>query len=341
MSFILETHDLAVGYQLPRRQPITVARHLSLHVSAGEMVCLIGTNGAGKSTLLRTLAGMQKPLAGRVLIDGSELHKLMPFERAKRLGIVLTERPNVGLLSGYALVALGRHPYSDWTGRLTRYDEAVIRWAVDAVGASDIADRPVMELSDGQRQKLMIARALAQEPQLILLDEPTAFLDLPRRVEIMHLLKYLTRETGRSVLISTHELDLAIRTADSIWLMSDGVVRTGTPEDLILNGSFEAAFQSEGLAFNRETGAFDTHQHKGRVIAVSGSGTAATWTCRALERAGLTIVQSAHNGTPPELCIEVDESHSQTQWRLISGETQTTCMSISDVLQVLNERESK
>ena len=338
MTHLLETQGLTIGYAAPRRETVVVARDLQLHLAAGEMVCLIGPNGAGKSTLMRTLAGMQKPLAGRVLLANTQLHDLLPVERAKRLGIVLTERPNVGLLSGYALVALGRHPYSDWTGRLSRHDESVIRWAVDAVGASDLAERPVMELSDGQRQKLMIARALAQEPDLILLDEPTAFLDLPRRVEIMQLLKRLTRETGRSVLLSTHELDLALRTADSIWLMSGGQIHTGTPEDLVLSGTFETAFRSEGIHFDRESGAFSGHQPAGILVAVSGEGIAHTWTCRALERAGYTL---AHNGATPSACITLHEDDHQSTWTLTADGTETTCTTIHDLLQALRHLEDQ
>lgn len=335
---LLETHALTIGYRPARRSPVLVAEGLSLQLFAGEVVCLIGPNGAGKSTLLRTLAGMQPPLHGHVLLGNNDLHRLTPLERARKLGVVLTERPNVGLLNGYALVALGRHPYSDWAGRLTRYDEAVIRWAVDAVGAGDLAERPVMELSDGQRQKLMIARALAQEPQLILLDEPTAFLDLPRRVEMMQLLKTLSRETGRAVLASTHELDLALRTADTIWLMSDGLVCTGTPEDLILSGAFEGAFQGDGIAFNRETGAFSGNHQVGRVVAVSGQGIVHTWTRRALERAGFSL---AHNGTPPAAHVQVDGDEMQPIWRLLSGGTETTHRSIGELLETLNRHKEE
>ncbi len=338
MTALLETHALTIGYRPARRPPLTVARDLHLRVSPGEMVCLIGPNGAGKSTLMRTLAGMQPPLSGQVTLGDRTLHDLPPVERAKKLGIVLTERPSVGLLSGYALVALGRHPYSDWTGRLTRYDEAVIRWAVEAVGASDLAERPVMELSDGQRQKFMIARALAQEPQLILLDEPTAFLDLPRRVEMIQLLKHLTRETGRAVLLSTHELDLALRMADTIWLMSDGSVRAGTPEDLILSGAFEAAFQSEGIRFDKESGSFSGQRPSGRVIAVSGNGVTYTWTRRALERAGFTL---AHNSTAPDACVEIRGDEAQPIWDLVSSGAQTTHSTIGDLLQALNHHDKE
>jgi len=160
---ILQTRKLAVGYQKPRQSDVVIAQDLTLSLKRGELVCLLGPNGAGKSTLMRTLAGMQPALTGQMALAGDDIATLKPRQLATRLSVVLTDRPNVGLLNGYALVALGRHPYTEWTGRLSRYDEAMIRWAVDAVGASDLADRPVMELSDGQQQKFMIARALAQE----------------------------------------------------------------------------------------------------------------------------------------------------------------------------------
>ncbi|MCA9913206.1 MAG: ABC transporter ATP-binding protein, partial [Anaerolineae bacterium] len=278
---ILVTHDLTIGYRAPRKPDVIVAEKLSLMLRSGQLVCLLGPNGAGKSTLMRTIAGMQPPLAGSVSLQGEDIRRLKPRQLATRLSVVLTERPNVGLLNGYALVALGRHPYTDWMGRLSRHDEAVIRWAVEAVGAIDIAERPVMELSDGQRQKLMIARALAQESELILLDEPTAYLDLPRRAEIMQLLRHLAAETGRAILLSTHDLDLALRSADTLWLMSEGQVRVGTPEDMVISGKFEEAFQGEGVHFDRTTGAFSVEHEKGRRIAVHGEGIPHIWTTHA------------------------------------------------------------
>ena len=188
---ILQTCDLCIGYAPKRRPRIAVAADLGVELLKGELVCLLGPNGAGKSTLMRTLAGLQKPLSGEVLLEGRDLHGLSESERARLLGLVLTERVDVGNLSAYALVALGRYPYTGWDGRLSAADEEVVRWAIDAVGARDLAGRSVGELSDGERQKVMIARALAQEPAVLLLDEPTAFLDLPRRVEIVQLLRRL------------------------------------------------------------------------------------------------------------------------------------------------------
>lgn len=146
---VLQTHDLTIGYTAPRKPDVVVAEHIDLTLHAGELVCLLGPNGAGKSTLMRTLAGMQPRLAGRVTLANLDTAAMSPQQLAKQLSVVLTDRPNLGLLNGYALVALGRHPYTDWSGRLTEYDEAVVRWAVDAVGAADLAERPVMQLSDG------------------------------------------------------------------------------------------------------------------------------------------------------------------------------------------------
>ncbi len=330
---LLETRELAVGYAAPRRSPRVVAAEINLTLGGGELVCLMGPNGAGKSTLMRTIAGMQKPLSGHVMLAGDDIARLTPRQLATHLSVVLTERPNVGLMNGYALVALGRYPYTDWTGRLSRYDEAVIRWAVDAVGARDLAERPVMELSDGQRQKLMIARALAQESELILLDEPTAFLDLPRRAEMMALLRHLAAETQRAILLATHDLDLALRSADTLWLMSGGRVRAGAPEDLVISGAFEDAFCGEGVTFNRATGAFSVEQERGRAVIVRGDGIPHTWTRRALQRAGFMLEAAEKlNGCVaiPQITLSGDEA--SPVWHLHYNGIEVTCHSIRDLL---------
>lgn len=332
---VLQTHDLSIGYRTPRQPDIVVAEHLTLSLRAGELVALLGPNGAGKSTLMRTIAGMQQPLAGGVTLSGDGISNLSPRELASRLSVVLTDRPNLGLLNGYALVALGRHPHTDWTGRLTRHDEAVIRWAVDAVDAHDLAERPVMELSDGQRQKFMIARALAQESELILLDEPTAYLDLPRRAEIMGLLRNLAADTGRAILLSTHDLDLALRSADALWLMSDGWIRVGTPEDLVLNGSFEDAFRSAGVTFDRETGAFDVRRKRqfAPVVALGGGGVPVIWTRRALRRAGFNIVDADHDA---ELRVVVSGDADHPTWQVHQHDQVMTADSIGHLLATLH-----
>ncbi len=257
-GFALATHNLSVGYAPSRKMTRIVAESLNLTVSGGEFVCLLGPNGAGKSTLLRTLAGMQAPLAGRVDIDGTDLHALTANQRAKKLAVVLTERVSPGLLTGWELVALGRHPHTGWMGGVSEQDVKAVKRAVAAVGAEHLAPRTFIELSDGERQKLMIARALAQEPHVLLLDEPTAFLDAPRRAELMILLRQVARTANCAVLASTHDLQLAQRSADRLWLMDGtGGVISGTLNDSALYGGLARAFSVPGLTYDPHTGTFE------------------------------------------------------------------------------------
>lgn len=329
---ILTIDNLTIGYQRTRKSSIIVAEKINLSLEHGQLVCLLGPNGIGKSTLVRTIAGLQKPLSGCVLLNGEDIHQLSVQDLATRLSVVLTDRPDVGLLSGYALVALGRHPYTDWTGQLSAEDEAVIRWAVDAVGATDIAHQAISEMSDGQKQKMMIARALAQEPELMLLDEPTAFLDLPRRVEMMQLLRHLAHDTQQAILITTHDLDLALRTADTLWLMSADEICIGSPEDLVLNGAFEKAFEVDGVQFDQTTGTFVfNHIDNQQNVAISGEGVRYIWTKRALQRAGFTVSDNGYHTS--ELRIKITES----AWQVKFVEDVKHCQSLADVIQSLRD----
>ena len=230
---ILKTKNLAVGYKHGRRPPRVVAHNMDVSLHRGEFVCLLGPNGAGKSTLIRTLVGMQPPLDGHVYLMGRDIADMSATEVAQVISVVLTDRIGVGIMAVRDLVGLGRYPHTDWIGRFTEEDERVVSWAIRAAHAEDLAYRNVAELSDGERQKVMIARALAQQPDLMILDEPTAFLDLPRRAEIMALLQDLAHSTGKAILLSTHDLDLALRCADRIYLLPvEGALQTGAPEDL-------------------------------------------------------------------------------------------------------------
>ncbi len=243
---LLAARDLTAGYG--GRRGRMVLDGVSIEISAGEMVAVLGPNGAGKSTLLRTLAGMLPALGGSIELDGEHLESLSARRRARRIGVVLPEGVAPGMLCGSELVALGRYPRTGWSGRLGPGDLEVVERTMRLVGASHLAARDVATLSDGERQRLMIARALAQEPGLLILDEPTAHLDLPGRVEVMALLARLA-QAGSAVLISTHDLDLALRTAGRVWLLGHGgEMRFGTPVELLRAGAFEQAFASEELA---------------------------------------------------------------------------------------------
>src|SRR3954463_14822562 len=285
----LRTEALAVGY--PGRP---VLSGLDLELRPGELVCLLGPNGAGKSTLLRTLSGLQAPLEGRLFVDGEDFAALSAEARARKTAIVLTERIDGGNLSVHALAALGRHPHTGWSGRLGEADRLAVRRGLEEAGAWELRDRIFDELSDGEKQKVMLARALAQEPALLLLDEPTAFLDLPRRVKTMRLLRQLARERGRAVLLSTHDLDLAMRAADRLWLLPPGgPVVSGLPEDLALQGSFGKVFDQGDVAFDLATGQFRIHGHPTRNAEVTGDPIAVFWTMRALEREGFAVVSGS------------------------------------------------
>ncbi|WP_375498749.1 ABC transporter ATP-binding protein [uncultured Nostoc sp.] len=329
---ILTTHSLSIGYKTSRKNVRCVASDISVSLQAGELVCLLGPNGAGKSTLLRSLAGMQPPIAGEVRLLGDNVYNLAPQELAKRLSLVLTEKVDVGMLSAYTLVTLGRHPYTDWWGNLTPEDEAIVHWAIKSVGAVHLAPRQVSELSDGERQKIMIARALAQSPIVMLLDEPTAFLDLPRRVEIMQLLRQLARETNQAILFSTHDLDLALRLADKVWLLTtNGILHVGAPEDLVLSGAFADTFESEGVEFDVASGEFHLHlPYKGE-INVIGEGIAITWTIRAFKRAGFQVNQNK-NG----LAVEVITQSKQVLWKITNSQTVYIYHSLYELIKFLN-----
>ena len=273
---VLRATRLAVGYRRrSRRTPILTG--LNLAVAPGELVAVLGANGIGKSTLLRTLAGLERPLAGTLQIDGRDCDRLAAAERARLVGVVLSERIWVGALPGRQMVALGRYAYSNWNGRLTPNDFAIVDWAIDAVGATHLADRDCRELSDGERQKLNLARVLAQEPALIVLDEPTAFLDVTARADLMALLRQLTRDTGVAVVASTHDLDIALRDADTAWVIGpDKRVATGAPEDLAARGVFAAAFPSR-----RDSPASDSDRH---TVHISGPAAAVELATTALQR---------------------------------------------------------
>jgi iron complex transport system ATP-binding protein len=325
---LLKTRNLAVGYGSRRKKIIPIAGPLDVGIYAGQLICLLGPNGSGKSTLLRTLSGLQPALGGTVEIAGAGDGRLKPSQLARKISLVLTEPVRTSNLTAGALVALGRYPYSDWLGILSPADKAMVAWAIESTGIAAFLDRKVATLSDGESQKVMLARALAQDTPLMMLDEPTAHLDLPSRIQLMQLLHQLARRTNKGILVSTHELDLALQVADEVWLLqAGGQISRGTPEDLVLNGIFETVFDKEGIHFDRATGTFNMHQGNGEQIVLTGEGAAAFWTKRALKRQGFTIAgeagsapgDAAENGGATDVrqaahSIRILEEQGRTVW---------------------------
>ena len=316
---LLQTMDLAAGYLSGGRKVLPIAGPLAVDIYAGQLICLLGPNGSGKSTLLRTLAGLQPPLKGSIILEGTDTHKLKPAQLAKKISLVLTDSVKNSNLTAYSLVALGRYPYSNWLGVLSEADKAIITQAIAAAQIETLLDRKVATLSDGESQKVMLARALAQDTPLMMLDEPTAHLDLPSRIQLMRLLHQLARQTNKGILVSTHELDLALQVADQVWLLqTGGQLSRGTPEDLVLNGTFERVFDKEGIFFDKTTGAFNMHADNSRPIGLIGEGAAAFWTKRALQRQGFLVTglarsSGAATGMP---FIRLRQEEERTRWLL-------------------------
>ena len=280
---ILHTENLTIGYG--RR---AVQSGLCLTAYPRDLICLTGTNGAGKSTLLRTLAGLQKPLAGTIAINGASLHDISRKERAKLFSLVLTERIDIDNLTVHDLVAYGRFPYTGWAGGLSEEDERMIDTALAHVNLTHKKECMTNEISDGEKQRAVIAKALAQDTPIVLLDEPTAHLDLPNRIEIMMLLRRLSVNTGKTFILSTHELDLALQTADKIWLFSEERLECGIPEDLMLSGKFQRAFGSDKFLFDEEDGHCKVNHIMGDLkVNVTGEHLPTVWLSRALHRCGI------------------------------------------------------
>ncbi len=283
----IHIHELSTGYA-EKKEPKIVASHLCATIHSGELTCLLGANGVGKSTLLRTLSAFQPPLEGKIEILGKPLSGYTDAEMAKVIGVVLTEKCEIRNMNVEELVGMGRSPYTGFWGKLSRQDKEIVRHSIELVKIEELSKRMVQTLSDGERQKVMIAKALAQETPIIFLDEPTAFLDFPSKVEIMQLLHRLSRETGKTIFMSTHDLELALQIADKIWLMdkSNGLT-IGTPEDLSLNGNLSNFFARKGIYFDMESGLFRIDNEYQYQLRLSGCGHKYAMIRKALQRNGI------------------------------------------------------
>lgn len=254
-KIILKGEDISIGYVTKKQQTI-VASHINLALEKGKLIALIGANGIGKSTLLRTLTGIQKPLSGTVFLNGTKIHELEALVLAQNLSVVLTEKLPPSNLTVFELIALGRQPYTNWIGKLTETDFAKIHKAMQLTQINQLAQKKHYEISDGQLQKVLIARALAQDTPLIILDEPTTHLDLLHKVSLFKLLKKLAHETGKCILFSTHDIDMAIQLSDEMIIMTPETVIQDQPCNLITKGLFNTLFKDEQIVFDSEKGKF-------------------------------------------------------------------------------------
>lgn len=252
---ILKVEQLSIGYKTKKVETV-IASNINFNLQSGQLIGLVGANGIGKSTLLRTLIKVQDALSGCILINGKDINTTSTQDLAKQLSIVLTEPLTSKNLSVIELVALGRHPYTNWIGNLSEHDQSIVNNALELVNIIELKDKKCYELSDGQLQKVMIARALAQDTAIIVLDEPTTHLDMYHKAYILKLLKKLTKETGKTILFSSHEIDLAIQLCDTMIVMQKDKVVYDQPCNLISEGVFDALFPKDLISFDSSTGSF-------------------------------------------------------------------------------------
>jgi iron complex transport system ATP-binding protein len=297
---ILKSNNLNLGYRNGKKQHL-VAEHLNFELQTGKLTCLLGPNGVGKSTLIKTIMGQVPPLGGDIFLEGKPIQTFHQKNLAKKIAVVLTEKITTGNLTVSQLVALGRIPHTGWLGNLSDADKAKVQNAILATHISYLKDQRLSELSDGQLQKVMIARALAQDGEILILDEPTAHLDLINRFEIMHLLRDIALKEQKAVLVVTHDLDIAIETADVFWLMQCGKpLVCGSPEDLILDNQINLLLPTEKLSFNKLNGKIQ--ESKGFIYPkIEGPEDMTNWLKLALRKNNITPL-------PEYISISVDQN---------------------------------
>jgi iron complex transport system ATP-binding protein len=330
-SEILSIGSLLIGYHKGKSSKILLPS-IDARAFKGELIAVIGQNGIGKSTLLRTLTGLQESLGGSVKINGQAVSSYSRIDLALNVGYISTETVRVSNMKVYDLVALGRFPHTDWLGKLTKKDHEITMDSIGKVGMQSFVERYVTELSDGERQRVMIARVLAQDTELLVMDEPTAFLDIRSKYEIVHLLHDLSKRRGKTIIFSTHDLNIAISEADKVWLLLQESFMEGAPEDLILNGSFNDLFRNSPVRFNQGDGTFAfRNEYRGRV-KLSGEGITRKWTEKALNRAGYSV--SEKNA---QMHISANSTDAKNIWTIEDGDTRREFASVYDLVNWLSE----
>lgn len=254
---VIKIEALSTGFRQKNRQKLVLHERLDLQLNTGELVCILGPNGAGKSTLLRTLLGFEKALKGSIYINGIALDDISVKDLSKLISVVLTDKIEDMFLTTFEIVSTGRYPYGNFSGKLTQDDIDVVELALTRVGIKHLSGKVFTRLSDGEKQKVMIAKAIAQDTPFVFLDEPVAFVDAPSKIGIMQLLHEMVENSGKGVLMATHDLDAALNYADRIWLMGiNGKWEEGRPNDLLNKDRISEFFDQENIKFDSENKRF-------------------------------------------------------------------------------------
>lgn len=328
---IISATDLSIGYAKGKARE-SLYDDLSFSLYPGQLTCLLGENGAGKSTLLRTLSAMQPPLGGNIYVKEKLLTEYSEQDLSRVMGLVLTDKTSVGGFTVRELVSLGRYPYTGFWGKLSAEDKAIVDNAMTDVGITHKANNYMADLSDGERQKAMIAKALAQQCPIILLDEPTAFLDVASRMEIMNLLHHLVYNQKIAILLSTHDIEVALMLADKLWLLSpkDGLT-CGTTEDIILSGKMEKFFGKNNILFEKETGRFRPVTQWARKVFLKAGDEYEYWIKNLLHRNNFETVPDISDA---EFTIHI---HSIHQIDIEKENTHQSASSIDELIDILKK----
>lgn len=286
MKPIISTHQLSVGYE----QKIIIDG-VNIKALKGQLICLLGPNGVGKTTILRTMTGLIAPIKGTVFVDEKEISQIKKDALAKKMAVVLTEKLSLNMMTVFQIASMGRYPHTNFRGKLEDKDYKIIEEALRAVKAEHLSNRFYAQLSDGEKQKVMIARALVQEPEVLVLDEPTSHLDVKHKVEVIQILRQLCQRKGLTVILSLHDIDLAIKSCEKILLIQNGhIVGQGAPEHIIEEGTIQELYDIKGARYSELLGGLEflypTCDCK--VFVFGGNGTGAN-IYRALSRSGIGI----------------------------------------------------
>lgn len=330
----IQINNLSTGYFLGKRKVKQVAQDIQATIYSGELTCLLGANGVGKSTLLRTLSGFQPKISGEILIQGKEIAQYTEKELARVISVVLTEKTSIHNTTVRELISIGRSPYTNFWGSLTDADKNIVDQAIKQVNIAHLTDRLIETLSDGERQKVMIAKALAQQTPIILLDEPTAFLDFPSKVEIMQLLRRLSQEMDKTIFLSTHDLELALQIADKIWLVNaQAHIDIGTPEDLALDGTLANFFATDEIIFDEHTGLFRVKGKKLQQVYLTGDNPYKSMVSKALMRRDIGVVFTRQ--TPTQ--IHIHASNKAPHIQIANHHDTIHCQNIEELLHLIKK----
>jgi iron complex transport system ATP-binding protein len=327
---ILSLVSLKIGYASGKNENVLLPP-LTASAGSGELIAVIGRNGIGKSTLLRTLTGLQRPLGGEIFYSGKNIGDFSRMELAQNVGYISTEIVKVSNMNVYDLVALGRFPHTNWLGKIEMEDHEIILDALKKTSMEHFRRKFVSELSDGERQKAMIARILAQNTQIMIMDEPTAFLDIAGKYEILHLMQILSHDSDKTIIFSTHDLQMAISQSDKIWLILDDKLLEGAPEDLMIAEAFDHLFDSSIVQFNSQDGTFSFRIETKGSIYIEGEGDKRIWTEKAINRAGYSVSKEK------SLPYVIIPSDNMKFWQLTTQTSIKEFMSIYELISSLGK----